>query len=208
MHRSTLTQKFVTKRKPICAIIGWHRIEGERHRGIRISWDGFRRSAKVGHGILATSIYKLMFMIGTWWKNGIARTNVWRPWSFHDHLGIRFPFSLYKHYPDSIPLWISKIAEDADFTLFSLVLFKKVRDDFAQKCRENKYEAQLPPHHLWLMFGLNRFILRDFTFDERSLGKQREELDAADITERELWVCGTWNAAALAKLNSVATHSI
>jgi len=71
--------------------------------------------------------------------------------------------------PMIVPRSSTKIAEDSEFTLFGAVLFKKVRDDFAQKCRENK------------------FILRDFTYDEKSLGKQREELETADVVEKELW---------------------
>lgn len=32
----------------------------------------------------------------------------------------------------------SKIAEDEEFILNSVTIFKKVKEDFAQKCRENK----------------------------------------------------------------------
>ncbi|KAI9057188.1 ATPase V1 complex subunit C [Trametes sanguinea] len=61
------------------------------------------------------------------------------------------------------------IASDDDYSLFAVVIFKRVHDDFVQKCRENKY------------------IVRDFTFSEEALDKQREELETADTTEKELW---------------------
>ncbi|CAL1696511.1 unnamed protein product [Somion occarium] len=61
------------------------------------------------------------------------------------------------------------IASDHDYTLFGVVIFKRVHDEFVQKCRENKY------------------IVRDFTYSEEALEKQREELANADTTEKELW---------------------
>ncbi|TDL28740.1 ATPase, V1 complex, subunit C [Rickenella mellea] len=71
--------------------------------------------------------------------------------------------------PMVVPRSSSAVASDDDYTLFAVVIFKKVRDDFAQKCRENK------------------FILRDFTFSEELMAKQQEELDVAGTTEKELW---------------------
>jgi hypothetical protein len=50
------------------------------------------------------------------------------------------------------------------------VIFRRVHDEFVNKCRENK------------------FIVRDFVFSEESIHTQREELEAADVTEKELWV--------------------
>ncbi|PVG04830.1 putative VMA5-H+-ATPase V1 domain 42 kd subunit, vacuolar [Serendipita vermifera] len=68
-----------------------------------------------------------------------------------------------------VPRSSKKIAADDDFTLYSVTIFKRVHDDFAQKARENKY------------------ILRDFTFDEQALDKQRQELAASEVSEKELW---------------------
>jgi len=45
-----------------------------------------------------------------------------------------------------------------------------VRDEFVNKCRESKY------------------IVRDFVFSEESIHTQKEELEVADVTEKELWV--------------------
>ena len=62
------------------------------------------------------------------------------------------------------------LASDEDYTLFSAVIFRRVHDEFVNKCRENK------------------FIVRDFVFSEESIHTQREELEAAFVTEKELWV--------------------
>jgi len=62
-----------------------------------------------------------------------------------------------------------KIAQDDSFVLFKAVVFRKTRDQFSQKCRENK------------------FVVRDFTFQDDLLEKTNTELQAAEITEKELW---------------------
>jgi hypothetical protein len=62
------------------------------------------------------------------------------------------------------------LTSDEDYTLFSAVIFRRVHDEFINKCRENK------------------FIVRDFVFSEDSIHTQREELEAADVMEKELWV--------------------
>ncbi|KAL4068337.1 hypothetical protein V8B97DRAFT_2009003 [Scleroderma yunnanense] len=61
------------------------------------------------------------------------------------------------------------IASDDEYSLFSVVIFKRIRDEFVQKCRENK------------------FIARDFVYSEERIAKEREELEVADATEKELW---------------------
>ncbi|KAB5593008.1 Vacuolar H+-ATPase V1 sector subunit C [Ceratobasidium theobromae] len=64
----------------------------------------------------------------------------------------------------------SKLIEaDDEYSLFSVVIFTKVRQEFATKCRENKY------------------IIREFDFNEEEIEKQREELQMADLSEKELW---------------------
>ncbi|KAF8585545.1 ATPase V1 complex subunit C [Ramaria rubella] len=68
-----------------------------------------------------------------------------------------------------VPRSSTEITADDDYTLFSVVVFKRVHDQFAQKCRENK------------------FILRDFTFSEDAVDKQRAEMRNTEISERELW---------------------
>ncbi|THH21563.1 hypothetical protein EW146_g37 [Bondarzewia mesenterica] len=68
-----------------------------------------------------------------------------------------------------VPRSASAVASDDEYTLFSVVIFRKVHEDFVQKCRENKY------------------IIRDFQYSENLLSKEREELLLADTTEKELW---------------------
>jgi V-type H+-transporting ATPase subunit C len=68
-----------------------------------------------------------------------------------------------------VPRSSTSIASDDEYVLFSVVIFKRVHDEFVQKCRENK------------------FIVRDFVYSEEQIAKQREELEMADITEKELW---------------------
>lgn len=38
------------------------------------------------------------------------------------------------------------------------------------------------------MLKRHRFIVRDFAYSEEQIDKQREELEVADTTEKELWV--------------------
>ncbi|KAH7883898.1 ATPase V1 complex subunit C [Phlebopus sp. FC_14] len=68
-----------------------------------------------------------------------------------------------------VPRSSSAIASDDEYTLFGVVIFKRVYDEFLQKCRENK------------------FIVRDFVYSEEQIDKQREELQMTGITEKELW---------------------
>ncbi|KIK97653.1 hypothetical protein PAXRUDRAFT_135892 [Paxillus rubicundulus Ve08.2h10] len=68
-----------------------------------------------------------------------------------------------------VPRSSSPIASDDEYTLFSVVIFKKMHDAFVQSCRENK------------------FIVRDFVYSEEQIDKQREELETAEVTEKELW---------------------
>ncbi|KIK46294.1 hypothetical protein CY34DRAFT_775045 [Suillus luteus UH-Slu-Lm8-n1] len=68
-----------------------------------------------------------------------------------------------------VPRSSSPIASDSEYALFGVVIFKRVHDQFVQKCRENK------------------FIVRDFTYSEAQIAKEGEELEIADTTEKELW---------------------
>ncbi|KAG1757907.1 ATPase V1 complex subunit C [Suillus lakei] len=68
-----------------------------------------------------------------------------------------------------VPRSSSLIASDSEYTLFGVVVFKRVHDQFVQKCRENK------------------FIFRDFVYSEEQIAKEGEELEIADTTEKELW---------------------
>ena len=63
-----------------------------------------------------------------------------------------------------------QITSDDEFALYSVVIFRRVHDEFIQKCRDNKY------------------TVRDFVYSEDEVEKQRSELENADMTEKELWV--------------------
>jgi len=41
--------------------------------------------------------------------------------------------------------WRSSLASDDDYTLFTVIIFRKAYDEFVQKCRENKYERIYSP---------------------------------------------------------------
>ncbi|RPD63161.1 ATPase V1 complex subunit C [Lentinus tigrinus ALCF2SS1-7] len=71
--------------------------------------------------------------------------------------------------PMVVPRSSTLIDADDEYSLFAVVIFRRVHDDFVQKCRENK------------------FIVREFSFSEEAIEKQREELETADTTEKELW---------------------
>ncbi|TFK88563.1 ATPase V1 complex subunit C [Polyporus arcularius HHB13444] len=71
--------------------------------------------------------------------------------------------------PMIVPRSSTLIDADDEYSLFAVVIFRRVHDDFVQKCRENK------------------FIVREFSFSEEAIQKQREELQTADTTEKELW---------------------
>jgi hypothetical protein len=64
----------------------------------------------------------------------------------------------------------STVAKDDDYYLQSVTIFRKVKEEFSQACRENK------------------FILRDFAYDEAAIEKQRKAFEMAGVEEKELWV--------------------
>ncbi|KAI7854076.1 hypothetical protein BDC45DRAFT_535948 [Circinella umbellata] len=66
-----------------------------------------------------------------------------------------------------VPRSSVKIAEDDEYGLFSVTLFQRVADEFSHKAREEK------------------FIVRDFNYDEDALKSQKEELSEAEAVEKE-----------------------
>lgn len=90
----------------------------------------------------------------------------------------------------------SKIAQDDEFALFSVTLFRRVKDEFAQKAREKKCVAtsasavcsKRVADQLLAYDPAHRFIVRDFTYDEEAIEKQRRELENLLAEEKELWV--------------------
>ncbi|CAG8503346.1 1630_t:CDS:10 [Ambispora leptoticha] len=88
------------------------------------------------------------------------------------------PRSLYKDWHSKyetlsqmvVPRSSVKIAEDDDYGLFTVTLFKKVADEFINKAREHKYSY------------------REFTYNEADIENQRKELQEIGETEKELSV--------------------
>ena len=69
-----------------------------------------------------------------------------------------------------VPRSSNKIAADDEYALVNVTVFKKVKDEFVQKCRENK------------------FVVRtDFAWDDQLVSRQRRELEDAGDSEKELW---------------------
>ncbi|EKM83402.1 hypothetical protein AGABI1DRAFT_81175 [Agaricus bisporus var. burnettii JB137-S8] len=68
-----------------------------------------------------------------------------------------------------VPRSSKLIKSDDEFSLFGVVIFKRVHDEFIQKCRDHK------------------FIVRDFVYSEEEIEKQKEDHENANKTEKELW---------------------
>lgn len=55
-----------------------------------------------------------------------------------------------------VPRSSTFIANDDEYSLFSVVVFKKVYDDFVNKCRENKYVIYLIANYVSHMLPLRK----------------------------------------------------
>ncbi|KAJ2065166.1 Vacuolar ATP synthase subunit C [Coemansia sp. S2] len=81
-----------------------------------------------------------------------------------------------------VPRSSKRIAEDSEYVLYSVVLFKRVLDEFTTKARDA------------------RFIVRDFVYDEEAMA--RDQLKAREIVEQEEelldniaeWIKGSFSA--------------
>lgn len=69
-----------------------------------------------------------------------------------------------------VPRSASKLTADDEFVLYNVTIFKKVKEEFAQKCREEKFQV------------------RDFTYDAAVVDKQKQELQELEASEKDLWV--------------------
>ncbi|KAI8377872.1 uncharacterized protein BYT42DRAFT_572008 [Radiomyces spectabilis] len=88
---------------------------------------------------------------------------------------VAVPKSLFKQWNNKyetltsmvVPRSSAKIAEDDEFGLFTVTVFKRVADEFTHKAREEK------------------FIVRDFVYDEDALRLQQQELEETSAAEKE-----------------------
>ncbi|CEH15454.1 vacuolar h-atpase v1 subunit c [Ceraceosorus bombacis] len=71
--------------------------------------------------------------------------------------------------PMVVPRSSKKLAADEEFALFNVTVFKKTKDEYIQKARENK------------------FTVREFEWDEEVVERERQELEDAGVSEKELW---------------------
>lgn len=78
--------------------------------------------------------------------------------------------SRYERLTDMVvPRSSNKLASDEEYALFNVTVFKKVKEEFSNKCRENK------------------FVIRDFRWEDNLAEQQKSELDEANVSEKELW---------------------
>ncbi|KAH6599590.1 hypothetical protein BASA50_002932 [Batrachochytrium salamandrivorans] len=68
-----------------------------------------------------------------------------------------------------VPRSTTKIAEDDEYTLFSVALFQRVVEEFSNKARERK------------------FIVRDFKWNPERLSAEKKQLSDLTAAEREQW---------------------
>ncbi|KAJ3248103.1 Vacuolar ATP synthase subunit C [Chytriomyces hyalinus] len=68
-----------------------------------------------------------------------------------------------------VPRSAQRIAEDDEYSLFAVTLFQRVVDEFTQKARENK------------------FIVRDFKWNEQQMAMEKKALAEAGAAEKEQW---------------------
>lgn len=71
--------------------------------------------------------------------------------------------------PLVVPRSSTKLAQDEDYTLFNVTVFKKIKEEFSQKCREK------------------RFVVRDFIYDQNEIEKSKIEQKEFEHHEKELW---------------------
>ncbi|KAG0231755.1 Vacuolar ATP synthase subunit C [Actinomortierella wolfii] len=117
----------------------------------------------------------------------VKREHVVLDSEYLETLIVAVPKTLYKDWHNKyetltqmvVPRSSQKIAEDDEYGLFTVTLFRRIAEDFTNKCREE------------------RFIVRDFKYNEDALEEQRRELEEMGASEKELWA----NLLNLAKTN-------
>ncbi|WRT65749.1 uncharacterized protein IL334_002697 [Kwoniella shivajii] len=107
----------------------------------------------------------------------VKRNDLVEDSEFLETLVVAVPKNLQKDWADKyerltsmvVPRSSQQIASDDDYFLQTVTVFKKIRDEYIHKCRENK------------------FIVRDFKWDESALEKQKKEMAELGVEEKELW---------------------
>ncbi|RUP51066.1 ATPase, V1 complex, subunit C, partial [Jimgerdemannia flammicorona] len=88
---------------------------------------------------------------------------------------VAVPRNLYKDWLNNyetltqmvVPRSSQKVVEDDEYGVFTVTLFKRIVEDFSHRCREEK------------------FVVRDFKYDEAALTNQKKDLEEITATEKE-----------------------
>lgn len=81
------------------------------------------------------------------------------------------------------------MAKDDEFILYTVTVFRRAKDEFSQKCREEKCVRRHAIFFEYAQLTAKRFTVRDFKYDSTAAEKQRAELESLEHAERDQWVC-------------------
>ena len=84
--------------------------------------------------------------------------------------------------PYVVPRSSQKLAQDDEFSLFAVTLFRRDIQEFSHRCRELKYL----PSRLRGLTG--RWTPRDFKYSDSQLSGETQEFNQASQIEEKLWV--------------------
>lgn len=88
-----------------------------------------------------------------------------------------------------VPRTTELVTQDDDYALFTVTLFQKTEDTFRHKCRENK------------------FIVRDFTYDEKALTNERDRIRELESERQKLYAnLVRWLKINFAEVFTAAIH--
>lgn len=119
----------------------------------------------------------------------------WLPWLCPDLQGL---FLLFFSCLNHVFMGeVRKIAEDNEFLLVNVTLFKKHLDEFVNRCREERS----PYFSLLFLTITDRFVVRDFTFQEGKADFELRELAEYKSSRLEArqqlreWLCTNFSDA-------------
>ena len=111
-------------------------------------------------------------------RTGMPNTKGWHQWLFREHPSAPSIQTILGSCAESLPIY-RLIASDDEFSLFSVVTFRRVHDDFVQKCREQKWVAFISLLQSWLtrLLGLssvNLFMMKKKSLKNSKIWRWRE----------------------------------
>ncbi len=89
-----------------------------------------------------------------------------------------------------VPRSTKKIAEDSEYGLYTVTVFRKVADEYKHHARERKLVCSLACHTtLTKWYNTNfRFIVREFDFDAKAVQNEREEKGKLELQLKKQFV--------------------